>query len=135
MANYGLSAREEEVVGVVVRGYSTRQTSRSLFISEHTVQRHLCNTFEKVGVRGRRALVMHLFFDSLLPGTPGQSPPAGTGVYGDSARMISTPLSRATTAALVRPVNRPHSRAPGMLRISVSSAAGSGIEGNRQSAV
>ena len=71
MANYGLSAREEEVVGLVVRGYSTRQTSRSLVISEHTVQHHLSNAFEKVGVCGRRALVKRLFFDNLLPGTLG----------------------------------------------------------------
>ena len=70
VAAYGLSAREEEVVGLVVRGYSTRQISRSLFISEPTVQRHLSNTFEKVGVRGRRTLIKHLFFDNLLPDMP-----------------------------------------------------------------
>jgi DNA-binding CsgD family transcriptional regulator len=66
-AAYGLSLREEEVVKLVVRGFSTKQISRTLFISENTVQRHLSNVFEKVGVRSRRELVKRLFFDNLLP--------------------------------------------------------------------
>ncbi|MGI8859952.1 MAG: response regulator transcription factor [Rubrobacteraceae bacterium] len=53
---YGLSPREEEVVGLVVRGFSNQQISRTLFISENTVQRHLSNIFEKVGVRSRKSL-------------------------------------------------------------------------------
>lgn len=70
-AAHGLSPREEEVVKLVVRGLSTRQISRTLFISENTVQRHLSNVFEKVGVRSRRELVKRLFFDNLLPGMLG----------------------------------------------------------------
>jgi DNA-binding CsgD family transcriptional regulator len=64
---YGLSLREEEVVKLVVRGLSNRQISQTLFISENTVQRHLSNIFEKVGVRSRRELIKRLFFDHLLP--------------------------------------------------------------------
>lgn len=67
MSAYDLSAREEEVVKLVVGGLSTRQISEKLFIAEHTVQRHLSNIFEKVGVRGRRALVKQLFVEQLLP--------------------------------------------------------------------
>jgi DNA-binding NarL/FixJ family response regulator len=37
MAAYGLSSREEEVVKLVVRGLSTTQIARKLFISEYTV--------------------------------------------------------------------------------------------------
>jgi DNA-binding CsgD family transcriptional regulator len=62
---YGLTKREREVVDLVVRGASTRQISRTLFISEYTVQEHLSNVFEKVGERGRRALVKRLYLDSL----------------------------------------------------------------------
>jgi DNA-binding CsgD family transcriptional regulator len=65
---YDLSPREEEVVRLVVGGQSTRQIADRLFIAEHTVQRHLSNIFEKVGVRGRRALVKHLFVEQVLPG-------------------------------------------------------------------
>lgn len=67
-AAYGLSAREREVVELVVRGASTKQIAASLFITEYTVQDHLSHVFEKVGVRGRRALVKRLYFDSLYPG-------------------------------------------------------------------
>ena len=68
MASYGLSSREEEVVKLVVGGLSTKQISERLFIAEHTVQRHLTNIFEKVGVRSRRELVKQLFFEHVLPG-------------------------------------------------------------------
>jgi DNA-binding CsgD family transcriptional regulator len=67
MTAYGLSAREEEVVKLVVAGLSTKQISERLFIAEHTVQRHLSNIFEKVGVRSRRDLVKQLFFEQVLP--------------------------------------------------------------------
>jgi DNA-binding CsgD family transcriptional regulator len=71
VAAYGLSPREEEVVGLLVRGFSNRQISRTLFISEHTVQRHLSNIFEKVGVRSRKTLLKRLFFENLLPDMAG----------------------------------------------------------------
>ena len=50
-----------------MRGASTRQISQTLYISEYTVQNHISNIFEKVGVRGRRELLKLLFFDNLYP--------------------------------------------------------------------
>ncbi|HKZ27801.1 MAG TPA: helix-turn-helix transcriptional regulator [Rubrobacteraceae bacterium] len=67
MTAYGLSPREEELVKLVMRGLSTTRISRTLFISEHTVQNHLRSVFEKVGVRSRGELVKRLFFDNLYP--------------------------------------------------------------------
>jgi DNA-binding CsgD family transcriptional regulator len=64
---YGLSERERAVVDLVVQGLSTREISQTLYISKHTVQEHLSNAFDKVGVRGRRALVKRLFFDNFFP--------------------------------------------------------------------
>ncbi|HSL00316.1 MAG TPA: helix-turn-helix transcriptional regulator [Rubrobacteraceae bacterium] len=63
---YGLTKREREVVDLVVRGASTREISRALYISEYTVQDHLSNVFEKVGERGRRALVKRLYLESVF---------------------------------------------------------------------
>ena len=54
-------------MNLVAQGASTKEISRSLYISEYTVQEHLSNTFDKVGVRGRRALIKRLFFDKLYP--------------------------------------------------------------------
>lgn len=67
VAAYALTPREEEIAGLVARGFSTRQISTNLYISEYTVQNHLSRAFEKVGVRSRRELVKKLFFDSLYP--------------------------------------------------------------------
>jgi DNA-binding CsgD family transcriptional regulator len=66
-AAYGLSPREKEVVDLVVRSASTKHIAATLYISEYTVQKHLSNVFEKVGVRSRQALVKRLFFDNLYP--------------------------------------------------------------------
>jgi DNA-binding CsgD family transcriptional regulator len=63
---YGLSERERAVADLVVQGLSTKEISQALYISKHTVQEHLSNAFDKVGVRGRRALVKRLFFDNLF---------------------------------------------------------------------
>ncbi len=71
MASYSLTAREEEVVRLVARGRTTREISAEIFVSEHTVQRHIQNAFEKVGVRNRGELVKRLFFENLLPGMLG----------------------------------------------------------------
>ena len=64
---YGLSPREQEVVDLAVRGASTKQISQALYISEYTVKDHLSNIFEKVGVRGRRALVKQLYLNTIFP--------------------------------------------------------------------
>ena len=66
MTAYGLTQREREVVDLLVRGASTKEISRALYISEYSVQEHLSNTFEKVGERGRQALVKRLYLESVF---------------------------------------------------------------------
>jgi DNA-binding CsgD family transcriptional regulator len=66
-ATYSLSPREEEVVGFVVRGASTRQISQAHYVTEDTVQKHVQNVFEKVGVRSRQALVKRLYLNTIFP--------------------------------------------------------------------
>jgi DNA-binding NarL/FixJ family response regulator len=65
---YGLSERERAVMDCVAQGASTKEIAGALCISEYTVQEHLSHIFDKVGVRGRQALVQRLFFDHLAPG-------------------------------------------------------------------
>ena len=67
-AAYGLTTRERQVVDEVTRGGSTAEIARVLYLSEYTVQEHLQNVFEKVGVSSRRVLLRRLLFDD--PGIP-----------------------------------------------------------------
>lgn len=60
---YGLTPREREVLLLVARGESTKRIASRLCLSVHTVQDHLDNACEKVGVRGRKALLAKLTFD------------------------------------------------------------------------
>jgi DNA-binding CsgD family transcriptional regulator len=52
---FGLSMRELDVLRHVARGETNREVAKVLFISEHTVARHLQNIFNKLGVSSRTA--------------------------------------------------------------------------------
>lgn len=64
---YGLSPREREVVALVAYGESTKRIAARLGVSVHTAQEHLDRACEKVGARGRKALLAKLFFDGYAP--------------------------------------------------------------------
>ena len=49
----GLSAREVEVLRLVTRGRSNQQIADELMISVNTVNRHVSNIFDKIGVANR----------------------------------------------------------------------------------
>lgn len=68
-AAYGLTSREAEVARLVAAGYGNPEIARLLFVSRYTVEDHLRNSFEKLGVRTRAELVSRLFFDQYLPRT------------------------------------------------------------------
>jgi DNA-binding CsgD family transcriptional regulator len=67
MSAYGLTEREQEVTGLVLRGESTAQIAERLVVSPHTVQEHLKKIFEKTSVRSRRELVGKVFFAHYEP--------------------------------------------------------------------
>jgi ATP/maltotriose-dependent transcriptional regulator MalT len=57
----GLTAREVEVLRLVAAGKTNRDIAVELVISEHTVSRHLQNTFAKLGVSSRAAATAYAF--------------------------------------------------------------------------
>ena len=85
---YGLTAREQEVVQLVLRGATTAQIAVRLEISPHTVNDHLKAVFEKTGARTRGELSATLFFGEHLPRIQGRVP------IGDDASFTDAPRPR-----------------------------------------
>ncbi len=54
-----LTAREQEVVKLIAEGFSTKQISDGLVISEKTVERHRANILEKLGMHDRVELTRY----------------------------------------------------------------------------
>jgi len=52
-----LSAREKQVLGLVVMGYMNSEIAEQLFLAESTVKSHLSSAFGKLGVRSRNEAV------------------------------------------------------------------------------
>lgn len=55
-ADFGLSEREQEILTLLSRGYSSRQIAQELFVSRSTVAYHLGNMYAKTNVTSRHQL-------------------------------------------------------------------------------
>jgi two-component system, NarL family, nitrate/nitrite response regulator NarL len=56
--NFGLTARERQIVSAVVNAYQNKEIAEKFAISEKTVKHHLTNIFNKVGVSNRLELAL-----------------------------------------------------------------------------
>ncbi len=61
-----LSPRETEVLRLVARGRTNKEVAAELFVSEHTVARHLSNIYTKLGVGSRLAATAFAYERSLI---------------------------------------------------------------------
>jgi DNA-binding CsgD family transcriptional regulator len=64
---FELSAREQEIIGLIARGASTSKIADELILSPHTVRDHVKGIFSKVGVSSRGELVARLYADFYAP--------------------------------------------------------------------
>jgi DNA-binding CsgD family transcriptional regulator len=85
---FGLTAREQEVAQLLLRGATTAQAAQRLRISPYTVSDHVKAIFEKTGCRTRGELSAKLFFGEHLPRIVG-----GVSV-GDDASFLDAPRPR-----------------------------------------
>ena len=65
-----LSARENDVLRLVVLGYTSQQIADQLCISASTVETHRAHIMEKLGLRGRAQLVRYALAKGLLNEPP-----------------------------------------------------------------
>ena len=63
---HGLTARELQVLRLLATGKSNHQIAADLVISDHTVRRHVQNTFAKIGVSSRAAATAFAFRHDLV---------------------------------------------------------------------
>ena len=63
-------------MGLVARGLQTKQVARQLGISTKTADRHIQNSYRKIGVSTRAAATLFAMEHGLLPpqGRPGPQP-------------------------------------------------------------
>jgi DNA-binding CsgD family transcriptional regulator len=66
-ARWNLTRQERQIVEQVVRGLSNRQVSRTLVVTEHTVESHLKHVYEKLDVHSRNQLLARYFAEVYQP--------------------------------------------------------------------
>ena len=83
----GLTEREAEVIGLLARGYQTKQVAGTLGISVKTADRHVQNAYRKIGVSTRAAAAVFAMEHGLVAwGTPDwrdRSPPVASSTVRD----------------------------------------------------
>lgn len=85
---HGLTAREQEVAQLVLRGATTIQAAHRLEISPYTITDHIRSIFDKTGARTRGELSAVLFFGEHLPRIQRLVP------VGDDASFTDAPRPR-----------------------------------------
>jgi DNA-binding CsgD family transcriptional regulator/tetratricopeptide (TPR) repeat protein len=93
-ARTGLTAREAEIVRLLLEGRDNRAITEALFISDHTVKNHIHNIYRKLGIRNRVQLV-RAFQDAL------EEPGRAAAAAAPAAARPRTPLPRAALAAVL----------------------------------
>jgi DNA-binding CsgD family transcriptional regulator len=78
LSGFGLSAREQQVVELVIRGVDTNEIAGTLHMSAYTVQDHLKSIFTKVDVRSRRELIVRTFLGQYAPRLGSPVGPSGS---------------------------------------------------------
>ena len=63
----GLTERELEVLRLIARGMTTREVARRLWISEHTVEKHVHSIYRRLGISDRYSATMYAIRKGIIP--------------------------------------------------------------------
>jgi DNA-binding CsgD family transcriptional regulator len=77
----GATPREREVATLLARGLSRAEMAETLVVSPHTVEDHVKNLYEKLGVASRQELVARVFVDEYLPEVVRRTPLTSRGRF------------------------------------------------------
>jgi len=66
-SDYGFTAREKDVIYLLIKGLKNDDIANVLHISISTVKANLTNIFEKLGVENRTQAVGKIFEEKLIP--------------------------------------------------------------------
>jgi len=66
-SDYGFTAREKDVMYLLVKGLKNDDIANVLHISISTVKANLTNIFDKLGVGNRTQAVAKIFEEKLIP--------------------------------------------------------------------
>ncbi len=61
-----LTDREVEVLKALAKGYTNQQIAEELYISQRTVQNHLHNIYNKLGINGRTEAVIYAIQEGII---------------------------------------------------------------------
>lgn len=67
MREFGLTAREVEILGHIASGLSNREIAAKIFVSENTVKTHSSRLFDKLGAKRRTQAVQIGKTSGLIP--------------------------------------------------------------------
>ena len=67
-SEFHLSARERDIIHMILKGKSNKEIEQELFISPHTVKNHVYHIFQKAGIKSRGQLVSLILQKSSGPG-------------------------------------------------------------------
>lgn len=75
---FGLTARELEVIPLMVQGCSNREIAKELAISVETVKHHCSHIYDKLGASNRLEMALFAIHHRLLDGSPALPPKKGS---------------------------------------------------------
>lgn len=96
LENYGITAREGEIVRLLIEGQTNEEIAARLFISNHTVKNHIHNVYKKLGIGNRVQLIQR--FRSALEESGPPAPVPRPGRF-RTARLLAPALIVAALAA------------------------------------